>query len=168
MLILYIARFFFLILDAKSVSTSNTQYVTALLSAFYSLKLEHLQYTSTNDTLLLRSPMFFLNVHLSKCLSKAFWSLHPKRSNKFSVYSFFFFCLFRAAPTAHGSSQAGGRIGAAAASLCHSHSNTGSELSLQPATTACGDNGSVTHWARPGIKPAFPWILVRSITAELQ
>ena len=43
--------------------------------------------------------------------------------------SFFFpsiFYLFRAAPTAHGSSQARGRIRAAAASLCYSHSNAGS------------------------------------------
>ena len=37
---------------------------------------------------------------------------------------FFFFCLFRAAPTAYGSSQARGGIGAGAAGLCHSHSHT--------------------------------------------
>ena len=44
----------------------------------------------------------------------------------------FFPLIFRAAPVADGSSQAMGQIGATAASLCHSHSNTGSELSLQP------------------------------------
>ena len=33
---------------------------------------------------------------------------------------------------AYGSSQARGPIGAAAAGLCHSHSNAGSELRLQP------------------------------------
>ena len=43
--------------------------------------------------------------------------------------SFSLFCL-RAAPVAYGSSQARARIGAAAASLCHSHSNTGSEPHL--------------------------------------
>ena len=45
-----------------------------------------------------------------------------------------FFGLFRAALVAYGSSQARGPIGAAAASLCHSHShsNAGSELCLQP------------------------------------
>ena len=38
------------------------------------------------------------------------------------------FCLFfRAAPEAYGSSQATGQIGAAAASLHHSYSNTGSK-----------------------------------------
>ena len=45
---------------------------------------------------------------------------------------FFFFFLFRAAPTAHGSSQAGSQIGAAAAGLHHSHSNAGFEPHLRP------------------------------------
>ena len=36
------------------------------------------------------------------------------------------FRLFRATPAAYGRSQARGRIGAAAAGLHHSHSNTGS------------------------------------------
>ena len=44
----------------------------------------------------------------------------------------FFFLLFRATPTAHGGSQPRDLIGATAASLHHSHSNTGSELRLQP------------------------------------
>ena len=43
------------------------------------------------------------------------------------------FHLFRAAPVAYGGSQDRGEIGAAAASLHHSHSNTGSEPHLQPA-----------------------------------
>ena len=33
-------------------------------------------------------------------------------------------------------------------------------------TTALSNAGSLTHWARPGIKPAFSWILVRFIIAE--
>ena len=44
----------------------------------------------------------------------------------------FVFCIFRAAPTAYGASQARDRIRAAAAGLCHSHSNAGSELRLKP------------------------------------
>ena len=47
----------------------------------------------------------------------------------YKVHNFFFFfpfLLFRAAPMAYGSSQARGRIGAIAAGLHHSHSNTGS------------------------------------------
>ena len=39
---------------------------------------------------------------------------------------FFFFGLFRAAPEAHGGSQARGEIRAVAAGLYHSHSNKGS------------------------------------------
>ena len=42
------------------------------------------------------------------------------------------YCLFRAAPTAYGSSQARGLIGAVAASLCQSHSNTISKLCPRP------------------------------------
>ena len=45
---------------------------------------------------------------------------------------FFFFGLFRAAPTAYGGSQARGVIGAVAASLNHSHSNVGFEPRLRP------------------------------------
>ena len=47
---------------------------------------------------------------------------------------FYFFCLFAiswATPVAYGGSQARGLIGAIAAGLCQSHSNTGSELCLQ-------------------------------------
>ena len=40
--------------------------------------------------------------------------------------------LFRAAPAAYGGSQARSLIGTIAAVLYHSHSNTGSEPSLQP------------------------------------
>ena len=45
---------------------------------------------------------------------------------------FFFFGLFRVAPVAHGGSQARGLIGAIATGLRHSHSNSRSELRLQP------------------------------------
>ena len=38
----------------------------------------------------------------------------------------FFFLLFRATPSAHGSFQARGRMRPATASLHHNHSNTGS------------------------------------------
>ena len=46
---------------------------------------------------------------------------------------FLFVCLlFRAAAAAHGSSQANGEAGAAAAHLHPSHSNVGSEPHLRP------------------------------------
>ena len=43
-----------------------------------------------------------------------------------------FFGLFRTTPVAYGGSQARVQIGAVAAGLCHSHSNTGSKPRLQP------------------------------------
>ena len=45
---------------------------------------------------------------------------------------FYFFGLFRAAPTTCGGSQARGLIGAVAAGHSHGHSNARSELHLQP------------------------------------
>ena len=49
-------------------------------------------------------------------------------------FHFFFFSRYRAIPATYGSSQARGQIRAAAAGLCHSHSNAGSEPHLQPMT----------------------------------
>ena len=49
-----------------------------------------------------------------------------------SFFRPFFLFLFMATPVAYGSSQAEGGIGAAAASLHHSHSHTGSEPHLRP------------------------------------
>ena len=80
-----------------------------------------------------------------------------------SLFSFSFLC--RAAPAAYESSQARGWLRAAAASLCHSHSNATSE---PPPIPMDGNTQPLTHWARPGIKPASLWILVRFITAQPQ
>ena len=51
-------------------------------------------------------------------------------SFKSFCFCFFVFCLFRAAPVAHGSSQAKGQIRSAAASLYHN--DAVSKLDLQP------------------------------------
>ena len=56
----------------------------------------------------------------------------------------------------YGSSQARGRIGAAAASLCHGHSNMGSEPHLRP----------VPQGARPGTEPTRSWVRVGFVTAK--
>ena len=54
-------------------------------------------------------------------------------SNECEVISlFFFFVFFRAAPHHMEVPQAKGQIGAAAVSVCHNHSNVGSELQMQP------------------------------------
>ena len=77
----------------------------------------------------------------------------------------FVFCLFRASAMAYGVSQARGRIGARATNLHHSHSNVGSQPCLCPTyTTAHGNVRSLSHWAKPGIKPASSWIPVKCLT----
>ena len=83
-------------------------------------------------------------------------SLHVQPLLQFCHYSHQILCLiffiiiiflFRAALMAHGSSQARGWIGAAAATY----------------TTAQSNTGSLIHWARSGIKPISSWILVRFV-----
>ena len=55
-----------------------------------------------------------------------------------------------AAPAVYRSSQARGQIGAMAADLCHSHSNT----------------RFLSQWARPGIKPGSSWLIVLSLLSH--
>ena len=92
-----------------------------------------------------------MNKLLSKLGSEQI-DLSTKRAFCFS--SEFLDCLFvfRAAPTAYWGSQARGQIGAVAAGLCHSHSNT----------------RSLTHWARLGIEPTTYWFLVGFVSTEPQ
>ena len=66
---------------------------------------------------------------VSVCLSLC---PHVPYFHFFKFILFFIFLLFRAAPMAHGGSQARGPIRAVATSLCHSHSNARSEPRLQP------------------------------------
>ena len=59
---------------------------------------------------------------------KFLWLFHA--TNNFQSKYLFIYCFFRATPAAHGCYQAKGRIGAAAASLNHSHRIVGSEMQL--------------------------------------
>ena len=67
---------------------------------------------------------------------------------------------------AYGGFQARGRMGAAAACLCYSHSNARSEPCLQPTPelTAMPDLQPTV----PEIEPASSWVLVRFIATEPQ
>ena len=67
-------------------------------------------------------------------------------------FYFFFFFFNRATPVAYRSSQVGVK----------------SELQLPAYTTAHGNAGSPTHWARPGIEPASSWLPVRFISTVPQ
>ena len=72
-----------------------------------------------------RFASFIISFSLKNFLQTLFQGRYGKK--------FFFFWVFsRAAPTAYGDSQARGLIGAVAAGLCPSHSNTGSKPRLQP------------------------------------
>ena len=78
-----------------------------------------------------------------------------------------FFCPFRATHAVYGSSQARGWIGAAAASLQQSQSNTGFKQCLWPTPQLTATpSGSLIHWARPRMEPESSWILVEFITTE--
>ena len=78
------------------------------------------------------------------------WELKGKNCDPILLI-FFFVLFFRAGSAAYGISQARCQITAAAAGLCHSHSNGRSESSTY--ITAHGNAGSLTQWARPGIEP---------------
>ena len=69
-----------------------------------------------------------------------------------SLKFIYFFLLFRAAPSAYGSSPARGWIGP----------------QLPAYTTGHGSAGSLTHWARTENEPTSSWILVRFISAVPQ
>ena len=75
---------------------------------------------------------------------------------------FLFWVLhFRAAPEAYGSFQSRGWIGAAAASQAMRGGATSANY-----TTVRDNDGSLTHWARPGIEPMSSWILVSFFITE--
>ena len=77
--------------------------------------------------------MALTKVSICRQNSRRWGRLHPFLIKQEQLFFFFFFYLFRAAPGAHGSSQARGRIGAVAASPHHGQGNSGSGPRLQPA-----------------------------------
>ena len=91
----------------------------------------------------------YSTLNLSKCYCILFY-----------FFIFYFFVFSRATPEAYGDSHVRGLIGAVAAGLRQNHSNLGSKPS-ETYTTAHGNAGSLTHWARPGIEPSTSWFLVR-------
>ena len=98
--------------------------------------------------------LFIINMLIINIFNK-FFPLETRCS-----FFFLLFCLFRAAPTAHGSSQARSWIRAAAAGRRHSHRNLGSAASVTY-NTAHSNAGSLTHWGEPGIKPASSLVTSR-------
>ena len=103
-----------------------------------------------NNVLLTMVTMWYIRFH-------NLFTMHNWNFVSF-VRSFFFFlfAISWAAPPAYGGSQARGWIGAVAAGLRQSHSNSGSKPASATHTTAHGNAGSLTHWARPGMEPTTP------------
>ena len=97
--------------------------------------------------------------------SSCFHFLVLRKNVAVSICEQFFF-LHRAEPTACGSSQAKGRLGAVAAGLRYSHSNTRSEPRLWPTPQVMAMPDLLTHRTRPGIEPASSWIPVGFIIAR--
>ena len=85
-----------------------------------------------------------------------------------SLYKRLFFLFFRATPMAYGGPQAGGWIGATAASLQSQPQQCGIWATSATYTTAHGNTRFPAHWARPWIELASSWILVRFISTEPQ
>ena len=79
-------------------------------------------------------------------------------------FIFFAFC-FRTSPAAYGGSQARGLINRSCS--CQPMPQP-QQCQIQAGsvtyTTAHGNTGSSTHWARPGIEPATSWFLVRFVS----
>ena len=92
-----------------------------------------------------------------------FLMLHIQLCNHFK---FFVFVFFRTTSVAYANSQARGLMGAVAAGLLHSHSNTRSEPHLRPTPQFTATPDPLNHWARPGIESESSWIVVRFVTAE--
>ena len=83
------------------------------------------------------------------------------------VQFYLFIYLFLASAT-YGSSQARGQIGATVAGLCPQPQQCRVRAASVTYTTAQGNSGSLTHWARPGIESASKWILVGFVSVTPQ
>ena len=80
----------------------------------------------------------------------------------------FLFCFLEPHLVAYGSPHARGWIRAADASLLHSHMQCQIRATSVVYVIAHGNSESITHWARPGVEPAYSWILVSFLTSESQ
>ena len=86
------------------------------------------------------------------------------RKAKELVSTFFF--LFRATLVAYGGSQARGSSQSCSCQPMPQPQHRQIQAKSVTCTTAHGNAGSLTHWARPRIETASSWMLVRFISTE--
>ena len=90
----------------------------------------------------------------------------------FTFFFFFFFLLFRVAPMVYGCSQARGWNQSYSCWPTPQPQQCGIQATpvtyIRHSSIAHGSAGSATHWVRPGIEPAFSWILVGFVSIEPQ
>ena len=84
------------------------------------------------------------------------------------TFFFFFFGLFRVAPTAYGSSQASGQIRSCSLRPTPQPQQCQIQACLRPTSQLVATPHPLTCWARPGIEPASSWMLARFLSAEPQ
>ena len=100
---------------------------------------------------------------------RTFWAeaqAHPDswEGNGGAISFFLFpFVVSRASPAAYGGSQARGSDRSCSRRPTPQPQPHGIQAASATYTTARGNAGSLTHWARPGIKPTASWILVRFV-----
>ena len=85
--------------------------------------------------------------------------LSPRGHLTMSRDHFFFLIFYFLQPHLLHMEVARGQIRAAAANLHHSHQPHQIQAASATYAAACGNSGSLTHWARPGIDPASSWTL---------
>ena len=100
----------------------------------------------------------------STALPNLNFGLPASRSETMNAFLFSFFFFFRAETAAYRNAKSRG------SNRSRSHwpmpQPHGIWVASVTYTTAHGNIRSLTHWARPGIKPTSSWILVRFISAE--
>ena len=77
--------------------------------------------------------------------------------------SYFFFFFFTAAPVAYRSFQARGQISCSCWPQPQPQPHQ-IHATFVTCTAACSNTGSLTHWARLGIKPTSSWIVFEFLT----
>ena len=108
--------------------------------------------------------MVFISQYLTFCLKEEYCTPNILFFFVFSFLSFFFF-LFRAKPSAFGGSQARGLLELQLPAYTQPRRIWATSVTY---TTAHHNTLSLTHWARPGIKPATSWLLIKFVSAASQ